>query len=139
MYLNFLLGITNKTPTPEKTEKVEGQSEPERERKRSSWWPFSAKKPEAEDALTSTPSKIETSEDADDRILDEVVVNVTSSDENQNSRKRRNDTTTSSSSENESDHDKSKEKWKKTLKLPKDAIVSTCLLLKLTFSIYLRS
>merc|ERR1712223_1954995 len=115
-------GITNKTPTPEKTEKVEGQSEPERERKRSSWWPFSAKKPEAEDALTSTPSKIETSEDADDRILDEVVVNVTSSDENQNSRKRRNDTTTSSSSEAESDHDKSKEKWKKTLKLPKDAI-----------------
>ena len=125
--MNFLLGITNKTPTPEKTEKVEGQSEPERERKRSSWWPFSAKKPEAEDALTSTPSKIETTEDADEALLNEVVVSVTSdvNDENQNSRKRRNDTTTSSSSEAESDADKSKEKWKKTLKLPKDAIVST--------------
>ena len=63
---------------------------------------------------------IDTAEDASETLLNEVVVNV--SDETLNNRKRRNETT--SSSEGESDADKSKEKWKKTLKLPKDAIVS---------------
>ena len=68
------------TPTPEKDKAdkiVEGQSESARERKRSSWWPFGGpKKPEGQEDLTSTPSKIETAEDAEN-LITEVVVNVT--------------------------------------------------------------
>ena len=68
------------TPTPEKdkADKVaEGSSDSSRERKSSSWWPFGGKKPEDSDALSSTPSKIETAEDAAENLLSEVVVNVT--------------------------------------------------------------
>jgi len=88
-----------------------------------SWWPFGGKKPDTDEennALSSTPSKIDTAEDASETLMNEVVVHVPDETSTPNVRKRRNETT--SSSEGDSDADKSKEKWKKTLKLPKDAI-----------------
>jgi len=121
----FKRGKSTPTPEKDKADKVaEGSSDSGRERKSSSWWPFGGKKPEdsdaLQDALSSTPSKIETAEDAAENLLSEVVVNVT--DEIQNNRKRRNETTSSSEGETDADKFTKNEKWKKTLKLPKDAI-----------------
>jgi len=82
-----------------------------------------AKKPDTDEensALSTTPSKIDQAEDASETLLGEVVVNVP--DETPNVRKRRNETTSSSEGESDADKSKNSEKWKKTLKLPKDAI-----------------
>ena len=80
IYIFVFVFSGKSTPTPEKdkADKVaEGQSsDSSRERKSSSWWPFGGKKPEDSDALSSTPSKIETAEDAAEKLLSEVVVNV---------------------------------------------------------------
>jgi len=113
----------NKTISPpgsaEKQDKTSsGSSSAER---KSSWWPFSSRK-EKEDAgtLTSTPSATSKSSS-----LEPELPEVADESNPNSSRKRRNDTTSSSS---EAESVEAVEKYKKTLRLPNEAI--QCLNLK---------
>merc|ERR1719492_8678 len=108
---SFKRGKSTPTPEKDKADKLEGQNKEGSSvgKKSTSWWPFGGKKPDTDEennVLSSTPSKIDTAEDASETLMNEVIVNVPDDTSTPNVRKRRNETT--SSSEGDSDADKSK-------------------------------